>query len=299
MTVAELLPLFKKNLLHLYEEDEVKELFFITIKEVLNYSKSDFYLKKNDSISDELNLKLNGILCSLIDGLPIQYVFQKTQFYGFSFKVNSSVLIPRPETEELVEWIIEKIKSFELRVANSKVDNRQSTIKNILDIGTGSGCIAISLKKHLPTAKVTAVDISIDSLTTAKENAALNKVEIDFVQDDILNSKFLFKQNTFDVIVSNPPYVKENERDQMHQNVLAHEPHHALFVGNENPLIFYDAIADYALIHLKKDGFLFFEINEYLGAQTVDLLARKNFTAIELRKDMQGKDRMICAQLAL
>ncbi len=297
MTLAELLTLFKKNLLHLYEEDEVKELFFISIKEVLNYSKSDFYLKTSNAISDVEVVKLEKILTDLNAGLPIQYVFENTDFYGLSFKVNPSVLIPRPETEELVEWVIEKVKTYELPVSSCTVDNQQSTIINILDIGTGSGCIAISLKKHLSTANVAAVDISIASLTTAKENAALNNVEVSFIQDDILNSKLKFEPATFNIIVSNPPYVKEDERNQMHQNVLAHEPHHALFVSNENPLIFYNAIADYALQHLKKDGFLFFEINEYLGAQTVNLLVEKRFTAIELRKDMQGKDRMICAQL--
>ena len=299
MTLAELLSVFKEKLQHLYEEDEVRELFSISVNAVLNYSKSDVIFKKDETISSDILLKFNKILDDLTDGKPIQYIFGKAHFYGLTFQVNPSVLIPRPETEELVDWIIAEIKNEQFISLGDIVGYRKSEIKNVLDIGTGSGCIAISLKKNLPTANVNAVDISDDALETAKKNAMLNEVPINFIQDDILNSKLSFDERTFDVIVSNPPYVKEDERKAMHSNVLAHEPHVALFVTNEKPLIFYDVIADYALKYLKKGGFLFFEINEYLGSQMIEMLEHKNFTAIQLKKDMQGKDRMLRAQSPL
>ena len=219
---------------------------------------------------------------------PIQYILGETYFYGLPFKVNPSVLIPRPETEELVDWILSVCRS-------EQIENRQSSIKNLIDIGTGSGCIAISLKKNLPKGEVFALDIAKDTLATAQQNAILNDVDVNFIQDDILNSQISHLTTQFSLIVSNPPYVKEDERPAMNNNVLANEPHRALFVTNENPLIFYDAIADFALQYLEKNGILFFEINEYLGEQTMQLLKDKNFINIELRKDMQGKDRMIKA----
>ena len=299
MTLAELLSVFKEKLQHLYEEDEVKELFSISVNAVLNYSKSDVNFKKGETISRDILLKFNKILADLTNGKPIQYIFGKAHFYGLTFQVNPSVLIPRPETEELVDWIIAEIKIDESLSLGNIDGHPKSEIKNILDIGTGSGCIAISLKKNLPTANVNAVDISDEALQTAKEKAKLNEASVNFIQDDILNSKLSFDEGTFDVIVSNPPYVKEDERKAMHSNVLAHEPHVALFVTNENPFVFYDVIADYALKYLKKGGFLFFEINEYLGSQMIELLEHKKFTAIQLKKDMQGKDRMLRAQLPL
>lgn len=273
---------FVNELGFLYQEDEVKSMFLIALEHYLNINRAGFLLKKHIGI-DEAGLTIfEELLRQLKTGKPIQYIIGETNFYGLIFKVNPSVLIPRPETEELVEWILEKTTHF--------------NPKSLLDIGTGSGCIAITLKKNLSNSLVYALDISTDTLQTAKENAALNHVEVDFLQADILNWESLVIHNHFSVIVSNPPYITEDEKLQMHQNVLANEPHLALFVTNDNPLIFYEAIANFAFKNLEKGGLLFFEINEYLSKQTIDLLNTKMFTNIELKKDMQGKNRMICCQ---
>jgi release factor glutamine methyltransferase len=286
MQLKQLAQNFKESLSPIYQEDEAQALFLLAIQHLLNYSRADYLLKKETEITAEQTTKFLAVLNELQDRKPIQYILGEAYFYGLTFKVDKSVLIPRPETEELVEWI--------LSVCNEIV-NRQSSIENIIDIGTGSGCIAIALKKNLPNTKVYALDIAEDTLATAKQNALLNNVEIEFIKDDILSPSILHFPSSISVIVSNPPYIKEDEKPAMHQNVLANEPHRALFVSNENPLVFYEAIANFALKNLKSNGLLFFEINEYLGKQTVDLLQHKGFKNIELRKDMQGKDRMVKA----
>lgn len=286
MTLKDLANKFTDSLKAMYEEDEAQAIFLIALAHATKFNRAAYLLKKEELIAGEKLRKLEAILSMLIAGKPIQYIMGETIFYGLPFKVNPSVLIPRPETEELVEWV--------LSICNSQSD---FGTENILDIGTGSGCIAISLKKNLATAKVYALDIASDSLVTAKENAALNNVEVEFIQADILGSQNSNLPSPISIIVSNPPYIKEDEKPAMHDNVLANEPHRALFVSNEKPLVFYEAIADFALKNLAKNGLLFFEINEYLGQETVDLLNNKGFTNIELRKDMQGKDRMIKASL--
>jgi len=199
--------------------------------------------------------------------------------------VNSHVLIPRPETEELVSWILKDFK------------NTKNAIK-ILDIGTGSGCIAIALAKNIPNATVFAIDVSAKALEVAKKNATLNAVNIHFIEENILDNPQLNTNNKldmFDVIVSNPPYVRELEKEQMQQNVLENEPHLALFVKNNNPLLFYTKISEIAKIHLTKNGVLYFEINQYLGKKITDLLQLKNFKNIELKKDIYQADRMVKA----
>lgn len=227
---------------------------------------------------------IDHILDELKTGKPIQYILGHTEFYGLTFKVNPSVLIPRPETEELVEWVISSVGSWRLAVGN------------LLDIGTGSGCIAISLKKNLPEVHVSAIDISPEALKTAKENAELNDVHVDFIHANILNEKFDIENSKFEIIISNPPYITLDDKKQMHTNVTDFEPHTALFVPENDPLIFYSAIADFALKNLEKGGLLFFETNENYGEQIVELLTNKSFKNIELRKDMSGRDRMIVAQ---
>ncbi|MDQ8006168.1 MAG: peptide chain release factor N(5)-glutamine methyltransferase [Pedobacter sp.] len=284
MKLAELAVLYQEKLSVLYDEDEVHSLFLIALEEVLGYTKTDYILKKQELVSDTCLLKLNSILIELTTGKPIQYIIGHAQFYGLNFKVSPSVLIPRPETEELVEWI--------LSVCSSQFADSSSNL-NILDIGTGSGCIAISIKKNLPKANVTAVDVSPEALATAKENALLNDVGVTFIEDDILTSKLEFPHIKLDVIVSNPPYIKEDEKAEMHENVLANEPHTALFVSNDRPLIFYEAIADFALKHLSDEGRLFFEINANLSRETIQMLASKGFSDIKLKLDMQGKERMV------
>ncbi len=231
---------------------------------------------------DELHW--NKIILELKAGKPIQYVLGETVFFNLTFKVSSAVLIPRPETEELVDWILQKVEI-----------NEKNLHFTILDIGTGSGCIAVTLKKYLPESIVTAMDISPEAMNIASSNAALNEVDMHFVEANIFFYKSIVKYN---LIVSNPPYITNKEKWDMHRNVLDHEPHLALFVENENPLVFYEAIASFALTNLKAYGALFFEINESLANETIDMLSNKGFTNIELRKDIQGKDRMICCTLS-
>jgi release factor glutamine methyltransferase len=243
---------------------------------------------KEDQLAESDRFKLLEILEQLKNGSPLQYILGETEFYDLKLKVNPSVLIPRSETEELIDWALITIREM----------NGETEVLKILDIGTGSGCIPISIKKYIPLADISAVDISNTALNTAKKNAELNKTEINFIEDNILNPIKQSLINTiYDVIISNPPYVRDSEKLEMHQNVLNHEPHTALFVPDDSALIFYDAIANFTLKNLKKNGFLFLEINENLGKETVELLIKKGFKTAELRQDMYGKDRMIKASL--
>jgi len=229
----------------------------------------------------ESELKIwSSILEQLKKEIPIQYILGVTHFYGLEFEVNSAVLIPRPETEELVDWIVQK----------SKIKNQKSKFK-ILDIGTGSGCIAIALAKNLPNAQVFALDVFEKALSTAKKNAELNQVTIQFLHQSILETENLGQQ--FDVIVSNPPYVRELEKQEIKKNVLDNEPHLALFVEDNDALIFYRKIAQLAQKNLNPQGQLYFEINQYLGQEMLDLLHEMGFKNSELRQDIYGNDRMI------
>ncbi|MEO8796210.1 MAG: peptide chain release factor N(5)-glutamine methyltransferase, partial [Daejeonella sp.] len=248
-------------------------------------NRSEYLSQKNEPVDMMVETSLISILDELKTGKPLQYILGETEFYDLPFKVNPSVLIPRPETEELVDWIIKDLLS------------RKQTKPEILDIGTGSGCIPIALKKNIPEAKVSAIDISGAALETAIKNSVLNKVEVKFHLHDILNTESgFFNDSEFDIVVSNPPYVTLSEKNLMHQNVLEHEPHLALFVDDNDPLIFYKAITKFASAHLKKDGVLYLEINENLGGETVSLLKGFGFKNVELRKDLPGKDRMIRAE---
>jgi release factor glutamine methyltransferase len=231
-----------------------------------------------DLAFSESELKIwSFILDQLKKEIPIQYLLGTTHFYGLEFEVNSAVLIPRPETEELVDWIIQ----------SSKV---QSKLK-ILDIGTGSGCIAIALAKNLPNAQVFALDVSEQALATAKKNAEKNQVHLSFIHQSILETEDLAQE--FDIIVSNPPYVRELEKHEIKNNVLDNEPHLALFVEDNDALIFYRKIAQLAQKNLKSEGQLYFEINQYLGKETLNLLLEMGFKNCELRQDIYGNDRMI------
>jgi len=273
---------FFSELSGVYPETEIQSFFNILIELKLNLSRIEVALQPDLEISETTITFLQKAIAELKKNIPIQYITGETEFYGLKFNVNESVLIPRPETEELVDWILE----------NSKPKTQNSKPK-ILDIGTGSGCIAISLAKNLSNTDVFALDISSEALKIAKKNAQLNKVDIYFSEIDILNTPDLPEK--YNVIVSNPPYVRELEKELMQQNVLAYEPHLALFVKDNNPLLFYDRIADLANKHLSKKGSLYFEINQYLGNETVALLKQKGFQNIELKKDIFGVDRMIKA----
>ncbi len=283
MKLKELASRFTTELAPLYEEEEVKAIFLVAIEHYLKINRFNYSLNKDTAVNNDDKEVLDLVLNQLKTGKPIQYILGETLFYGLPLKVNEAVLIPRPETEELVEWVIEKVTLHAPRPT-----------LNLLDIGTGSGCIAISLKKNLPELDVTALDVSSEALAVAKQNALLNEVDVSFLEQDILTSQVSHLTSQYSILVSNPPYITQSEKEQMHQNVLTNEPHLALFVSNEQPLIFYEAIADYALKNLTENGLLFFEINEYLGKEMIEMLSYKGFNTIELRKDMQGKDRMIC-----
>lgn len=279
MNLRQLLQHFTIELQGIYEAEEAAAMFYMATEHYSGLKKSGMVLKGLEPIPADLELKYLSLIKTLKTGKPIQYALGFAEFYGLSFQVTPSVLIPRPETEELVDWILNTVKGE----------------ANLLDIGTGTGCIAITLQKELPAAKVTALDVSEAALEVAQKNAVLNQVKVNFMLQDIL--VYDGAGLKYDVIVSNPPYVKEDEKPQMHFNVLENEPHLALFVSNEDPLVFYRAIADFAFRNLNKGGYLFFEINEYLGPQMLELLSGKLFTDMELRKDMQGKDRMIKARI--
>jgi release factor glutamine methyltransferase len=285
-TVKDVFSEFRKGLSVLYDQNETESITLLVLTELLRSTTAKLKAFPETEIPFEQAEKIDIILKRLKTGEPVQYILGHTEFYGLDFKVNPSVLIPRPETEELVDWVI------------SSVGSGQLVVSNILDIGTGSGCIAISLKKNLPNVEVSAIDISTEALQTAKQNAELNDVEINFIQADILNIKSEIEHPKFEIIISNPPYVTLDDKKQMHTNVTDFEPHTALFVPENDPLIFYKAIADFALNHLEKGGLLFFEINENYGEEIVKLLTHKSFKNIELRKDMSGKDRMISAQIS-
>ena len=276
---------FLEELTSIYDEMEVTSFFFLILEHLHQFKRIDLALNPNFEISESELGKWDEILSDLKTEKPIQYILGETEFYGLKFKVNENVLIPRPETEELVELILKSTK-YEV----------QSTKFSILDIGTGSGCIAISLAKNLPNAEVFAVDVSEKAIQTAKENAKHNGVEVTFIQQNILeidDLTFDLGLSTFDVIVSNPPYVRMLEKEEIKPNVLEYEPHLALFVEDNDALLFYRKIAALAMKNLAENGKLYFEINQYLGKETVELLGNIGFKNIELIKDIYNNSRMI------
>lgn len=284
MTIKELKTYFTRQLQAVHERDEIESFFFILTEYLHHLKRIDIALQPDLQILDTDLERWETIISDLQNEKPIQYITGEAWFYGLQFEVNENTLIPRPETEELVEWIVESQKS---KAKSQKLE--------ILDIGTGTGCIPISLKANLPEANISAIDISEKALEVAKRNATSNKVEINFIQTNILEEEDLHTQ--FDVIVSNPPYVRNLEKEEIKKNVLDYEPHLALFVEDNDALLFYRKIAELALKNLALNGYLFFEINQYLGKETVALLEKLGFQNIELRKDFKGNDRMIKARL--
>jgi|SouAtlMetagenome_1021521.scaffolds.fasta_scaffold53480_1 release factor glutamine methyltransferase len=282
MILKEFKLFFNEALSAIYPKTEIDSFFFILIEEKLKLQRIDTVLKPDFLITNKNLTDLKNIVKRLQKEEPVQYILGNTEFYGLPFLVNKNTLIPRTETEELVAWVLDEIKVL----ANNKI-----TEPSILDIGTGTGCIPISLAKNLTSLNISAIDISTEALLIAKQNAILNKVTIEFIELDILNTESLPQE--YDVIISNPPYVRELEKEEIKNNVLENEPHLALFVEDENPLIFYNKIADLAKQQLSKNGMLFFEINQYLGKETVNMLVKKGFKNIQLKKDLFGNDRMI------
>lgn len=280
MKIKEYRTQFIEALTSLYGEGEAESFFYLILEEKHQLKRVDLALQPNLFFSEGEISVWNSILEQLKLEIPIQYLLGKTSFYGLDFEVNENVLIPRPETEELVDWI----------VSNVLKSGRSKSIK-ILDIGTGSGCIAVSLAKTLPNAEVFAIDVSEKALATAKKNAESNSVEVTFISQNILETQDLNQE--FDIIVSNPPYVRNLEKDEIKKNVLDNEPHLALFVEDNDALIFYRKISELAQKNLTSSGQLYFEINQYLGKEMISLLEELNFKNIELRKDIYENDRMI------
>lgn len=266
---------FYSELNPLFEGGEIQSFFFRLTEHILHKTRLDIALDRDLKITEQENNQFRKALNRLKEQEPIQHIIGETEFYGLRFRVNTSVLIPRPETEELVEWILKDYpKDF-----------------SALDIGTGSGCIPISLAVHRKQSKVLAWDISEKALTVAKENAVLNNVEVDFQEQDIF--KAFDAHQKFDIIVSNPPYVRNLEKAQMHKNVLSYEPEEALFVNDDDPLLFYRKIAESAPQLLIPEGTLYLEINEFLADETADLFRNHNFQEVELKKDLFGKERFL------
>lgn len=265
----------------IYDEQEIESFFYLLLESYQGKKRIDLALNPDMEMDALQLIQWESALSELLNQKPIQYIIGATEFYGLPFMVNENTLIPRPETEELVEWI----------VAESR-ESAPGSLK-ILDIGTGSGCIAISLAKNLPNAEVFAVDVSEKALAVAKKNADTNKVKVNFIQADILKINDLVELSThFDIIVSNPPYVRHLEKAEIKPNVLEYEPHLALFVEDSDALLFYRKIAELANQNLVEKGKLFFEINQYLGKETLQLLEKFGFNSTELKKDIYGNDRM-------
>ncbi len=339
MKLKSIKKIFHNQLDTIYGKEEVNSFFFMLTEFYFDFKRIQLALQPGFTISKTEEKQLQTALTALKNEKPIQYIIGETEFYGLPFKVNKQVLIPRPETEELVSLIVQSLK---FKVQSESTLNFKPETLNILDIGTGSGCIAIALAKNLPNSKVHALDVSEEALKVAKENAKLNNVEIEFIEADVLeleagrwktedgswkmedgrqkneltknsfplkgkvdfdliksedgkvnNWNLEFKDLEFDIIVSNPPYVRNSEKQLMKPNVLQNEPHLALFVEDDDALQFYKAITKFAVHNLSKNGMLFFEINEYLGHDMIALLENNGFKDIELKQDVFGKDRMI------
>ena len=313
---------FFQELSSLSDEKEIESFFYLILENFHQIKRIDLALNPQMEMNDKQLLHWERVLADLKKQKPIQYILGETEFYGLPFLVNENTLIPRPETEELVELIIKQNSKSEIppepKVNGAKLNSKLK----ILDIGTGSGCIAIALKKNLPNSEVFAIDISEEALETAKKNAQINQVEINFIQADILKinnleqlptsnsqlptsnfhlptsvfqlpSSNFHLPTTFDIIVSNPPYVRILEKQEINPNVLEYEPHLALFVEDEDALLFYRKIAQLALKSLSPNGRLYFEINQYLGKETVELIESFGFKNVVLHKDIYGNDRMI------
>ena len=282
MLLKEIRTLYNKELKELYSQEEITHLFQRITEHFLGLAPFVLALNPHTMLQKDEEQVLFESLAALKLEKPLQYITGEAHFFGLKFKVSPGVLIPRPETEELVAWIVEELQG--------KAKKEEGELR-ILDMGTGSGCIAITLAKEFPNAEVYAIDISENALAMANANAQANEVVVHFLQEDILSLEKLNK--TFDIIVSNPPYVREMEKETIKNNVKNYEPSLALFVPDENPLVFYERIAHFAKKNLKQGGVLYVELNEFLGMETKRLLEAQNFSEIELRKDLFEKDRML------
>ena len=283
MTLNEARTVLTKELKNVYESDELRNIIELVTEHITNMSRVEQVKNKVPYLTCTQLEDLDAITERLKKNEPVQYVLGEAWFAGMKFKVNKNVLIPRPETEELVDWIVKE--SQKLKVKS----------QNIIDIGTGSGCIPITIKKKLQEANVSAIDVCSETLFTATENAIELNTDVNFLLLDFLDEEKWKELAQYDIIVSNPPYVKQSEINTMHERVKEFEPHLALFVPDNDPLLFYKKLSDFSMKHLNAGGKLFVEINEALGEAVSSLFRSAGFVNIELKKDMQGKDRMVMA----
>lgn len=276
-TLSDIVREYSSELGNIYPHNEIRNIGYLVSEHLLNYSKIDFHLKYQEPISAEMVEKFRHSLERLKHGEPVQYITGSTEFYGLPFRVDRRVLIPRPETEELVDWIIRENRDLPVR---------------ILDMGTGSGCIAVSLAVNLSGAGISACDVSVEALNLAVSNAEINRVPIRFFAFNLLDQTAVLP-GKYEVIVSNPPYVREGERVYMSRNVLDYEPELALFVPDADPLLYCRSLALLGRKYLQDGGKLYLEINENFPAEVVRLLENAGFYGIEVRKDLNGKARMV------
>ncbi|MBN1597498.1 MAG: peptide chain release factor N(5)-glutamine methyltransferase [Bacteroidales bacterium] len=280
MTLAELNSLFRNQLVSMYPSQEVENIFFLTVNFVLKYSKIDIHLNSEKEIPSYKEKILVNILSRLNRSEPVQYILGETEFYGLKIKTDPRALIPRPETELLTDIVIK--------------ENSDRNSLSIIDLCTGSGCIAIAVSKYLTGSVLTAIEISNSALELAKENASLYQVHINFIKDDILSPEHHYGK--FDIIVSNPPYIRNSEKNIMHRNVTDYEPEKALFVEDSDPLIFYRAISYFGKIYLNKGGLIYAEINEVFGKKVKELFRSAGYKLVKIYKDFNNKDRFIKAK---
>jgi len=288
MTLNEARTVLTKELKNVYESDELKNIIELVIEHITNMTRAEQLKNKVPYLTCTQLENLDIITERLKKNEPVQYVLGEAWFAGMKFKVNKNVLIPRPETEELVDWIVKESQE-------SNPESFRDKSQNIIDVGTGSGCIPITIKKKLPEANVSAIDVCSEALFTATENSIELNADVDFLLFDFLDEEKWKELGQYDIIVSNPPYVKQSEINTMHERVKEFEPHLALFVPDDDALLFYKKLSDFSLKHLNPGGSFFVEINESLGEKVFNLFQTAGFANIELRKDMQGKDRMIKA----
>jgi len=288
MTIHEASLQLRFQLFHMYDEREAGNITDLVMEHITGWKKIDRVVNKTIPLSAQQEQMLKDFTKALLANKPLQYVLEEAWFYGMKLYVDENVLIPRPETEELVDWLIKEVQSSGFIVPGS-----QSGTKNLLDIGTGSGCIPLAIKKSFPALKVHSCDISEGALNVAKKNAAAQQLNIHFHHLDILSETARNQLPVFDSIISNPPYIPQKDKTTMAANVLQYEPHTALFVDDNDPLLFYKAIAGFAASHLTKKGMVYLEIHEGMADGVIDVFKQKGFTRIELKKDLQGRDRMI------
>jgi release factor glutamine methyltransferase len=280
MTIEEARKEITGSLETIYEKNEADSITEIVLEHITRWSRPERILNRDIPLSFAQKKLLDQIILRLQQYEPIQYLINEAWFAGMIFYVDKNVLIPRPETEELLAWIVKDCA-------------QRANHKKILDVGTGSGCLAIALKNKMPNAEIWACDVSEEALNVARMNADALNATIDFIPLDFLDAEQRNQLPRVDIIVSNPPYIPERDKNEMKKNVIEFEPATALFVPNENSLVFYNSIADFGKEKLNKNGNIYVEIHESLGEQVKNLFQSKGYTSIELKKDLQGKDRMI------